>query len=197
MLFQAYTIIGGESNEKDTIICGHIASIQIDPITFAFSYQKNDDIAFSNHDHLTYRVDENGLRYQVFDLMPEAREHAYKMLEIYGDNVLGTGFNLCVVYFVDRVKTGGAWDYKQFLGSGNHYFIPEVNENMTGECIGNFHYGYVGKSVFSSTLLLSAAGLYQIYSGTSQWSWFASYFDDPVDQQNIQWGINWYIHHHY
>lgn len=63
---------------------------------------------------------------------------------------------------------------------------------MTGENIGNFHYGYVGSTVFGPTMLKSAAGLVQINSGTSHLSYWDSYFDDPRDINDIEWGISKY-----
>lgn len=55
--------------------------------------------------------------------------------------------------------------------------------------MGNFHYGYVGRSVFSGATLKSIAGVYQLYSGTSSWSYWKTYFDDPNDTHEIQKGI--------
>ncbi|WP_429675249.1 polymorphic toxin type 44 domain-containing protein [Bacillus mexicanus] len=41
--------------------------------------------------------------------------------------------------------------------------------NPTGEDLGNIHYGYVGRAAgFSDSFLRTAAGAYQIYSGTSR-----------------------------
>ncbi|MFC7395276.1 hypothetical protein [Scopulibacillus cellulosilyticus] len=38
---------------------------------------------------------------------------------------------------------------------------------------------------FSCTVLKSAAGMYQVYSGTSEWKFISSYFDDPKDSKAI------------
>jgi len=98
------------------------------------------------------------------------------------------------LYFACNVRTGGIWDYKVGIGwntynwvivNGSYYWLP-------GEDVGNIHYGYVGRTFYSSTTLLSAAGLYQISSGTFQMSWFASYFDDPNDQIAIRKGITYF-----
>ncbi len=175
-----------------------IGAIDIDENSLEIKYRQpsNNQSTLVDNKMKSYK-NEKESRYLYFDLMPLARAHANTMLQIYGDNVLGTGFSMCAVYFADRVKSGGEWDYKQYLGYSTICYIPEVDSYMTGECVGNFHYGYVGKSVFSSTLLLSAAGFYQICSGTSQLSWYSSYFDDPSDQADIQWGIDWYVAYHY
>ena len=51
----------------------------------------------------------------------------------------------------------------------------------------------MGKAIgFSSTVLKSAAGMYQIYSETSKWSFISSFFDDPAVQKAITNGLNDY-----
>jgi|GEM_PF-6738582 len=96
------------------------------------------------------------------------------------------------LFFVNKVKTGGDWDYKVPMGRTTPYYCDMNNYYgvYTGGQIGNMHYGTVGSYLFSAATLKSAAGLYQIYSGTAELSWFASYFDDPNDQTDIQRGIN-------
>lgn len=44
----------------------------------------------------------------------------------------------------------------------------------------------------STTVLKAAAGMYQIYSETSKWSYITSYFDDPADQAAITNGVTDY-----
>ncbi|MFZ5591264.1 MAG: polymorphic toxin type 44 domain-containing protein [Bacillota bacterium] len=91
--------------------------------------------------------------------------------------------------FASKVRTGGDWDYKQKYGTKKLYtFNGKV---LSGEDMGNMHYGFVGRSAtFGKNLLLSAAGAYQIYSGTSYPGWWNSYFDDPLDQAWIKYGID-------
>lgn len=99
-----------------------------------------------------------------------------------GTYPIGTGF-----YFADRVKSGGVWDYKRVYTKYYYY----NGSYLVGEDIGNMHYGYVGRAGgFTRTMLSSIAGAYQIYSGTSSVKWYASYFDDPKDQQWINYGMN-------
>ena len=138
----------------------------------------------------------NSINIAVYDLMTGCRAHATELRQVYDNAAFGTKNLVAGLYFAERVKTGGAWDLKQYLGTNNTYYILEVNSNMTGETIGNFHYGYVGRSVFSSTVLLSAAGMYQIISGTSSWGYYDTYFDEPNDQAAISWGIQWYEMEH-
>ena len=131
-------------------------------------------------------------RAAIYNLLEIAREHAAELKEVYDNAVFGTATVTAGLYFTERVKSGGVWDLKRMLGTNTRYYVPELETYMTGETIGNFHYGYVGSAVFGPGVLKTAAGLYQIISGTSDWSYYESYFDDPSDTQDIQWGINVY-----
>lgn len=135
-------------------------------------------------------------RIATYNLMPIARAHATELRRVYDNAVFGTATMTAGIYFAERVKSGGIWDYKGPLGWRTYYTIPELNVTMNGETIGNFHYGYVGSSCFGATTLKSFAGLAQIVSGTSDMSYYDSYFDDPADQEDIQWGINIYNAEH-
>lgn len=135
-------------------------------------------------------------RVAVFNLMEIARENAAELKDVYDNAVFGTATVTAGLYFTERVKSGGAWDFKGPLGRNTTYYIPGLEAYMTGETIGNFHYGYVGSAVFGPGVLKTAAGLYQIVSGTSDWSFWDSYFDDPADTEDIQWGIDVYNREH-
>lgn len=101
-----------------------------------------------------------------------------------GTYPIGTGFE-----FADRVRSGGVWDYKQGFQKG--YLYNYNGSSVIGEDLGNMHYGYIGRYAgFGRTLLSSAAGAYQIYSGTWQINWYSTYFDDPNDQHWIDYGMN-------
>lgn len=132
----------------------------------------------------------------IMELMPETRKHAEQLKSVYDNAAFGTKHLVAGNYFADRVKSNGIWDYKQYMGLKTVYYIPELGARMTGETIGNFHYGYVGRVCFGATTLKSAAGLAQIHDGTWRLSYFKSYFDDPNDQRDIQWGINVYNREH-
>lgn len=93
--------------------------------------------------------------------------------------------------FTQLVKSGGPWDYKQKYGFSAQYIFNKMR--MTGEDIGNFHFGYQGKAGgFTDFELKAGAGAYQVWSGTGQWDWIKTYFDDPNDQKWIQTGIDYY-----
>ncbi|PEO52055.1 polymorphic toxin type 44 domain-containing protein [Bacillus pseudomycoides] len=93
--------------------------------------------------------------------------------------------------FIKLVKTGGPWDYKVKYGLKNEYVFD--NQKLTGEDLGNFHFGYVGKAIgFTDIELKGGAGFYQILSGTAEREYYKTYFDDPRDQKMIQLGIDYY-----
>lgn len=110
----------------------------------------------------------------------------YALMDInYGSYPILTG-----LYFAGKVKTGGAWDYKRIYQSPSYKFNGRI---MKGEDLGNMHYGFVGRGGgFSEFLLSTAAGAYQIYSGTSHIGWYRSYFDDPNDQAMIRLGFGYW-----
>lgn len=132
----------------------------------------------------------------IMELMPEARTHASQLKTVYDNAPFGKRHIVAGLYFTERVKSGGIWDYKRYMGLNTRYYIPEIGATMTGETIGNFHYGYVGRACFGATTLKGAAGLVQLIDRTSDISYWNSYFDDPRDQKDIQWGINVYNREH-
>lgn len=93
--------------------------------------------------------------------------------------------------FATKVKSGGEWDYKLTYGYSTPYKYDGMT--ITGEGLGNMHYGFTGRAAgFSSSLLKTAAGAVQIYSGTYHLLWYDSYFDDPNDQAWIETGITYW-----
>lgn len=93
--------------------------------------------------------------------------------------------------FASYVKTGGKWDLKQKLHTNYTYLWR--SSYKTGEYIGNYHYGYQGRNVgFAELTLKTAAGFYQIIEGTTDFSFYKSYFDDPKDQEAIAHGMREY-----
>lgn len=142
------------------------------------------------------RAENKSVRTPVIDLMEFARENAAELKAVYDNATFDTNTLVAGHYFAERVKTGGVWDLKASLGKDTTYYEPTLKAHMTGETIGNFHYGYVGSAVFAPFYLKSAAGFYQIISGTSDLSYWSSYFDDPADTEDIQWGIDVYNREH-
>ena len=85
--------------------------------------------------------------------------------------------------FKSAVQSGGPWDYKK-SGTPGQY-----------EDFGNFNYGFVARGLSwlpSESAAKAAAGVYQMFRGTSKFEFFNSYFDDPRDQhQNeLGWGLS-------
>ncbi len=131
----------------------------------------------------------------IMHILEECEEHAAELKNVYDNALFGTKHIVAGMYFAERVKGGGIWDYKVFLGTNNRYTDPELG-TLSGEEIGNFHYGFVGSVCFEPNTLKKLAGAVQIYSGTSDPKYWRSYFDDPRDQADIQWGINVYNARH-
>lgn len=93
--------------------------------------------------------------------------------------------------FISYVKSNGPWDLKGFIGKDATYNL--LGFSRTGEYIGNHHYGYMGRHAgYNRTYLEIGAGIYQIVSRTSDWSFMSSYFDDPLDNQAIIRGYSDY-----
>lgn len=97
------------------------------------------------------------------------------------------GYIKSVAYFVDNVKTGGAWDFKNQkvwgLSADSLYYWH--GNQMRFDDVGNFHFGYVGRVLFDMPDLMLGAGLAQLASdlknyGKPKWSIFTN-FDDPQD----------------
>lgn len=92
-------------------------------------------------------------------------------------------------YFYNNSKTGGIWDLKNKgweLSAGDWYEFK--GRRLRGDDPGNIHFGYVGSVMFPSGILRAGAGAYQIYSGTSRWDYWSTFFDDPRDSSMIAWG---------
>lgn len=97
-------------------------------------------------------------------------------------------------YFVQKVRSGGAWDYKTLFPSYNTQVIIRIDNkdySIQAQDIGNIHYGYVGSALFAPVILKSFAGLANALDNKINLSWVSTYFDDPADQLAIQRGINW------
>jgi len=91
------------------------------------------------------------------------------------------------------VQGGGPWDYKVELDERELERIELGGTEYRSDVLANVHFGYVGRaSGFSSEELLMGAGVAQVLSGTSDWSYFWSCFDDPADQAAISVGIYLY-----
>lgn len=125
----------------------------------------------------------------------EALDKFKKSDEVRSNAELAKNMNWHDMY--DSVRTGGKWDYKN--GGKN----PEM------EHAGNFNYGVVGASNLdnvgfprwaSEQILLRGAGFYQEFGSDNRgydpvngnFASTAPYGDDPIDQQYIQEGIDYY-----
>ncbi|MCC3372449.1 polymorphic toxin type 44 domain-containing protein [Cohnella sp. REN36] len=79
-------------------------------------------------------------------------------------------YGAAVGYFIDKVKPGGAWDYKVVAGYSPWYttftctFLNAV-EIQNSAYIGNYVYGYTGRYLFSQTILLAGGDGVSIITG--------------------------------
>ncbi|MYY44009.1 polymorphic toxin type 44 domain-containing protein [Elizabethkingia anophelis] len=98
--------------------------------------------------------------------------------------------------FYDLVKSGGPYDLKQKKKSNFSYkkLGREVSAIYNGQAFGaedfgNYNFGIAAKAYgFSLNFARAGAGLYQIYSFTSNIKWISTYFDDPRDSMMIKRG---------
>ena len=82
------------------------------------------------------------------------------------------------IEFYNRVKTGGSWDLKnlrnsiwEYAANYNTSFMYKDNK-LNAADIGNLNFGVVAKAFgIPQNIALRGAGLYQIYSGTSNDKW--------------------------
>lgn len=132
----------------------------------------------------------------IISIMYSTRQHKNTLKSVFDNAPFTTKHAVAGMYFAVRVQSNGEWDLKVPLGVNTTYYVDDLGYSMTGEAIGNFHYGYVGRAVFSATTLKSAAGMYQVISGTSSIKYYKTFFDDPRDTAQIQKGIDKYNSEH-
>jgi len=103
----------------------------------------------------------------------EARRVSREIEENHPNATVAMAYKFKHIY--DNFNTGERYDYKQL---GKQY-----------EPFGNYHYGLYTKSMgINESFARVAAGSAQIKSGTSEWKFWDSNFDDPNDQENIKRG---------
>ncbi len=105
-----------------------------------------------------------------------------------------TGKIALLTVFYKFVKTNGPWDFKNQkewkLKSRDYYKF--LGKKVSVADLGNIHFGFVGSVIFKWRTLCIGAGIYQIYSGTSSWKYWHTFFDDPRDTFCITLGrIMW------
>ena len=98
-------------------------------------------------------------------------------------------------FFYNKVKTRGEWDLKNRpewkLNKGDCFIFN--GKTLRSDDPGNIHFGYVGAVMFPEKILRVGAGVYQIYSGTSRFNYFWTFFDDPRDSSMISYGYDLYM----
>ncbi len=139
--------------------------------------------------------DDNGerssLRYGVptappgidhIDYLVTARSVSFEYDEKYGHNSLPS-MAAKILWYYENEKSHAPNDIKNLSAcKGNKY----------GENFGNWLAGAVGECLdLPKWMLTAGAGLYQVYSGTSDWSYISTFFDDPRDFHFIENGADW------
>ena len=90
--------------------------------------------------------------------------------------------------FARKVRSGGDWDYKSAWNLDKNQLYLYDGRLITYQDPGNMNFGYAGSAIHTLTDLQLFAGEYQIISGTSSFSFWKSYFDDPEDSAAIAYG---------
>ena len=91
-----------------------------------------------------------------------------------------------MLYFTNKVRPNGDWDYKVQLQSNQQYKYNDMI--LRFDDIGNIHYGYVGSAIYSEKTLLIAAGVVQLVFNPNLNYNSSTYFDEPRDQEMIAYG---------
>lgn len=100
------------------------------------------------------------------------------------------GYPPSTAYFDFHVAPHGDWDFKSQDSSNLDHNKTYRYKNLIlrFDDIGNIHYGYIGRFMFSEDVLLKAAGVVQICTKTSDITYWDSNFDEPRDQTMIKIG---------
>lgn len=92
-----------------------------------------------------------------------------------------------IIYWVNYVREGGAWDYKDNANYKNRYFCCKYggksNQDQHVSWIGNYNYGYTGKILFDLSMLhfgSSAVAGFDAKDETEDWPAIdEGYYDAP------------------
>ena len=129
----------------------------------------------------------------ITDKLQTAMEENYNYLVDYY-NKISAESGAIIAYietnleFASKVRSGGDWDYKSTWNLDRNQLYLYDGRLITYQDPGNMNYGYAGSAIHNLTNLQLFAGGYQIISGTSSFSFWKSYFDDPEDSATIAYG---------
>jgi|GEM_PF-782817 len=119
---------------------------------------------------------------QPVDFLLRARLASKNIEDTYGKDSISC-LAAKIAWYYETEKSNGANDIKN---------LKQCKGNPAGENFGNWLAGAVGECLeIPSWMLVGGAGLYQVYSGTSDISYFDSFFDDPKDTKYIRAGVDW------
>ena len=152
------------------VIAGTLKALSTNTVTYTPSKSNNNKDSVDITDKLNEAMEKNSQEYKT---ITEENNYIYSTL-----------------YFANKVKPGGDWDFKSQeswnLDPNTTYVFNGLE--LRYDDVGNIHYGYVGRVSFSEKTLLVMGGVIQIIKKTSNWYYCGTYFDDPQDQWAIGYG---------
>ena len=81
--------------------------------------------------NISQLTNQNQIMIAVFDLMSLYRTHAIELQQVYDSAPFLEKQAVSNAYFVCRVRSGGAWDYKAYLGTNTVYILLKVPNNCS------------------------------------------------------------------
>ena len=104
------------------------------------------------------------------------------------------GYTVAATYYYLKVTDGGDWDIKRTapwkFEEGKIYVYQ--GKVMRMDDPGNIHFGYVGAVIFPEEFVCFGAGMNNVSKFGYTTGDFASYYDDPQDQEMMRWGYHLY-----
>ena len=104
------------------------------------------------------------------------------------------GYAVAATYYYLKVTDGGDWDIKRTapwkFEEGKIYVYQ--GKVMRMDDPGNIHFGYVGAVIFPEEFVCFGAGMNNVSKFGYTTGDFASYYDDPQDQEMMRWGYHLY-----
>ena len=101
-------------------------------------------------------------------------------------------FSASLEFFRQKETNGGEWDLKETPTYSKHNHFYYNGRLVSGEDVGNIHFGYVGASLFPNVVLFAGAGWNQA-KRDFHLDYLPYWFDEPRDFEMANYGISLYI----
>lgn len=125
-------------------------------------------------------------------LVNEMEKNYNYLVDFYNERVPKYGaliaYAMTNLEFANKVRTGKEWDLKVSWKLNRYQQYTFNGITISYDDVGNIHFGYVGSAIHNLDDLHIAAGLYQIKSKTSSFSFAKTCFDDPRDYNAVTYG---------